>query len=117
MAVGNSLKAKRSETTRVMSYEVAGAKVELTPDVVKKYLVSGNKDRVTTQEIVMFMNLCKYSGLNPWLKEAYCIKYGNEPATMVVGKEAFMKKMLMKDWADAVVLQNIRFCLFCWCRN
>lgn len=92
MAVGNSLKAKRSETTRVMSYEVAGAKVELTPDVVKNYLVSGNKDRVTTQEIVMFMNLCKYSGLNPWLKEAYCIKYGNEPATMVVGKEAFMKK-------------------------
>ena len=93
MAVANSLaKTKRNETNRVMSYEVAGAKVELTPEVVKNYLVSGNKDRVTTQEIVMFMNLCKYSGLNPWLKEAYCIKYGNEPATMVVGKEAFMKK-------------------------
>lgn len=40
----------------------------------------------------MFINLCKYAGLNPWLKEAYCIKYGNEPATMVVGKEAFMKR-------------------------
>ena len=93
MAVANSLaKTKRNEANRVMSYEVAGAKVELTPEVVKNYLVSGNKDRVTTQEIVMFMNLCKYSGLNPWLKEAYCIKYGNEPATMVVGKEAFMKK-------------------------
>lgn len=93
MAVANSLaKTKRNEANRVMSYEVAGAKVELTPEVVRKYLVSGNKERVTTQEIVMFMNLCKYSGLNPWLKEAYCIKYGNEPATMVVGKEAFMKK-------------------------
>lgn len=93
MAVANSLaKTKRNEANRVMSYDVAGAKVELTPEVVRNYLVSGNKERVTMQEIVMFMNLCKYSGLNPWLKEAYCIKYGNEPATMVVGKEAFMKK-------------------------
>ena len=40
----------------------------------------------------MFINLCRYAGLNPWLKEAYCIKYGDEPATMVVGKEAFMKR-------------------------
>ena len=40
----------------------------------------------------MFINLCRYAGLNPWLKEAYCIKYGNEPATMVIGKEAFMKR-------------------------
>ena len=40
----------------------------------------------------MFINLCKYSGLNPWLKEAYCIKYGSEPATMVTGKDAFMKR-------------------------
>lgn len=93
MAVGNSLAAKKkNETKRTMTYEVAGAKVELTPEVVRDYLVSGNKERVTMQEIVMFMNLCKYSGLNPWQKEAYCIKYGNEPATMVVGKEAFMKR-------------------------
>ena len=40
----------------------------------------------------MFINLCRFSGLNPWLKEAYCIKYGSEPATMVVGKEAFQKR-------------------------
>ena len=44
------------------------------------------------QEVAMFINLCKYSGLNPWLKEAYCIKYGNEPATMVTGKDAFTKR-------------------------
>ena len=40
----------------------------------------------------MFINLCKYNGLNPWLREAYCIKYGNSPATMVVGKETFQKR-------------------------
>ena len=68
MAVGNNLVKKKNEAKRIMTYEVAGAKVELTPEAVKNYLVSGNKDRVTMQEIVMFMNLCKYSGLNPWVK-------------------------------------------------
>ena len=92
MAVGNNLVKKKNETKRIMTYEVAGAKVELTPEVVKNYLVSGNKDRVTMQEIVMFMNLCKYSGLNPWMKEAYCIKYGSDPAQVVVGKGAYLRR-------------------------
>ncbi len=70
----------------------SGKTVTLSPNDVKKYLVSGNPENVTMQEIVMFMNLCKFNGLNPWLKEAYCIKYGNSPATMVVGKEAYLKR-------------------------
>lgn len=75
-----------------MTYSVAGEKVELTPNIVRQYLVSGNPESVTMQELVMFMNLCRYNGLNPWLKEAYCIKYGSSPATMVVGKEAYLKR-------------------------
>lgn len=40
----------------------------------------------------MFLQLCKARGLNPFLKEAYLIKYSdNNPATMVVGKEHFTK--------------------------
>lgn len=74
------------------TYEVNGLQVTLTPQIVRNYLVSGDKERVTIQEVAMFINLCKFSGLNPWLKEAYCIKYGSEPATMVVGKEAFQKR-------------------------
>jgi len=93
MAVGNSLAAKSQKSAeQKVEFEVAGEKVVLTPQTVKNYLISGDKDRVSMQEVVMFINLCKYAGLNPWLKEAYCIKYGNEPATMVVGKEAFMKR-------------------------
>ncbi len=83
-----------------MEYMVAGEKVELTPNVVRQYLVSGNPENVTMQELVMFMNLCKYNGLNPWLKEAYCIKYGNQPATMVVGKEAYLKRAEMNPAFD-----------------
>ena len=91
MAVGNSLTAKKQNSDRV-EFEVAGEKITLTPQIVRDYLDSGDKERVSMQEVVMFINLCKYAGLNPWLKEAYCIKYGSEPATMVVGKEAFMKR-------------------------
>lgn len=93
MAVTNSLQAKKSnKDSQLVTFTVNGAQVELTPAIVKDYLVSGNKENVTMQEVVMFINLCKFNGLNPWLKEAYCIKYGSEPATMVVAKEALQKR-------------------------
>lgn len=93
MAVKNSLVSKTAQqAAKPVVFMAAGMEVKLTPAIVKNYLVSGNKDAVTDQELAMFINLCKFSGLNPWLKEAYCIKYGSEPTTMVVGKEAFMKR-------------------------
>lgn len=93
MAVNNSL-AKKSQKNdgQLMTYSAGNHTVSLTPQTVRDYLVSGDKERVTMQEIVMFMNLCKFNNLNPWLREAYCIKYGSEPATLVVGKEAFEKR-------------------------
>ena len=95
MAVKNTLAQRKTqifEGVQTAVYESAGEKVELSPEVVREYMVSGNKEAVTLKEVVMFMNLCKFSGLNPWAKEAYLIKYGNEPATMVVGKEAYLKR-------------------------
>ncbi|MBO5840086.1 MAG: phage recombination protein Bet [Methanobrevibacter sp.] len=95
MAVQNSLKQKKTaiiQNVQTAVYEIEGQKVELSPEVVREYMVSGDKENVTIQEIIMFMNLCKFSGLNPWAKEAYCIKFGKEPATMVIGKEAYIKR-------------------------
>lgn len=93
MAVQNTLAPKKDAKNKNEIVFIAnGSQVTLTPETVKNYLVSGDKDRVTMQEVVMFMNLCKFNGLNPWLKEAYLIKYGSEPATIVAGKEAFMKR-------------------------
>ena len=91
MAVNNSLAPKRDEITAV--FNANGKEVKLTPTMVKKFLVSGDPNAVTFEEVSMFINLCKYNGLNPWLKEAYLIKFGNgNPATMVVGKEAYLKR-------------------------
>ena len=83
---------QQAQQGREIAYTANGETVKLSIATVRNYLVSGQKDRVTDQEIVMFINLCKYSGLNPWLREAYCIKYGNEPATMVTGKGAFERR-------------------------
>ena len=40
----------------------------------------------------MFMQLCQAQGLNPFLREAYLIKYGDEAATIITGKETFTKR-------------------------
>lgn len=92
MAVSNSLAKKPVQKVEVTKYMANGIEITLTPGTVKNYLVSGDKDRVSDQEVAMFINLCRFTGLNPWLHEAYCIKYGNEPATLVVGKDAYFKR-------------------------
>ena len=62
MAVGNNLAAKPQSMENKAEFMVAGEKVVLTPQTVRDYLVSGDKERVSIQEIVMFINLCKYAG-------------------------------------------------------
>ena len=63
----------------------------LTADTVRNYLVSGGGN-VTDQEIVMFLELCKAQKLNPFVKDAYLIKYGNQAAQTVTGKDVFIKR-------------------------
>lgn len=76
----------------VTEYKANGEVVKLSPDTVRRYLVSGSGN-ATEQEIMMFLGLCKYQHLNPFLREAYLIKYGDRnPATMVVGKDVFLKR-------------------------
>jgi phage recombination protein Bet len=65
--------------------------VKLSPAIVKKFLVNG-QGNVTDQEVTMFIALCKYQNLNPFLREAYLVKYGSSPATIVTGKEVFTKR-------------------------
>jgi len=72
-------------------FEVNGNPVKLSADVVKNFLVSGN-GRITDSEAMMFISLCRYQHLNPFLNEAYLVKFGNSPAQQIVSKEAFMKR-------------------------
>lgn len=76
----------------IVKYETDNGEVTLSKDIVKKYLVSGDPSKVTDQEVMMFIQMCRYQGLNPFLREAYLIKFGNAPATMVTGKDTFVKR-------------------------
>ena len=40
------------------------------------------------------MHLCKSRQLNPFTREVYLIKYGSEPATMVVSRDALEKRAI-----------------------
>jgi phage recombination protein Bet len=90
MAVSNSL-VKSQDDRMTVKYDVNGQEIKLSPAIIKKYLVSG-EGKVSDEEVMMFLTLCKYQKLNPFLREAYLIKYGNESATIVTGKEVFTKR-------------------------
>lgn len=76
-----------------IEFRVAGGLVKLNPTIVRKYLVHGKAELVTDTEIVMYMQLCKYQGLNPFLRDCYLIKYSSsDPAAFVVGKDTFTKR-------------------------
>jgi phage recombination protein Bet len=91
MAVTNSLAKKAATDLMAFEYDSNGEKVKLSPATVRNYLVNGGGN-VTDQEVMMYLTLCRYQHLNPFLKEVYLIKYGNSPATIVTGKDLFMKR-------------------------
>ena len=85
--------SKAEQNALTVSYDVLGTHVELDLQFVKSYLVRGNPEKITDQEILFFMNTCKMQKLNPLVAgEVYCIKFGNEPAQMVVGKGAYLRR-------------------------
>ena len=75
----------------VCNYNVAGQDVRLSYQIVRDYLVKGG-GKVSDQDLVQFISICKFNQLNPFLGEAYLVKYGTTPATMVVSKEALLKR-------------------------
>ena len=77
-----------NEITRYKD-SVTGAEVELSVEEIKRTICP----KATDKEAMSFLQLCRHMGLNPWVNDAYLIKYGDDrPATMVVGKDAFTKR-------------------------
>lgn len=81
---------------QLAEFKLDGGQV-LTADTVRNYLVNGGGD-VSDQEVLMFVELCKAKGMNPFERDAYLIKYKSKnsqfdtPATIIVGKDFFIKK-------------------------
>lgn len=112
MAVSNTIKKAEEpkQETAVVEYESNGEMIKISPTTIRKYLVSGNGS-VSDEEIMMFMSLCRYQHLNPFLKEVYLVKYSNSsPASIVTGKDTFTKRARRtKDYAGkkaGIIVQN-----------
>ena len=76
----------------IEKYQAGGAEIALNDDIVKRYLVSGDPSKVTDAEVKMFTELCKAQRLNPFLREAYLVKFGSNPGQIIVGKDVFLKR-------------------------
>ena len=86
------------EELMTIEFEVDGSKVKLSPGIVKEYITDGVE--LSNSEYKMFVELCKVRKLNPFLKEAYAIKFGSKPAQIVVGKEAILKRAILHPQFD-----------------
>lgn len=94
----------------MVKYNTDHGEITLTSKIVRDYLVPSNS-MVTDQEIGMFLKLCEYQKLNPFLREAYLVKYGDFPASIVTGKEVFTKRAMKREdyaglQAGITVLRN-----------
>lgn len=58
----------------------AGEELTISPEVVDAYICQG----LTPTEFNYFFTICKTYELNPFLKDIYAIKFGNQPATFVI---------------------------------
>ena len=76
---------------RRVEFEVNNERVALSRSIVQQFVTKGNTE-ITDEEATNFILLCKYAKLNPFLNEAYLIKFDGTPAQMIVSKEAFLKR-------------------------
>ena len=75
----------------VVRYTIDGNEIALTPSRVQRHFLSSNT-QITLEEFKLFAELCKVNGLNPFLGEAYIIKFGTEAATLVVNYQVFVAR-------------------------
>ena len=76
----------------MVKYEAGGQEIQLSQSDVKNFLVSGDANRVTEKEFRLFLELCRFQKLNPFLRDAYLVKYGDKDANIIVGKDFFIKR-------------------------
>lgn len=85
-----------------VKYKIGDNEIVLSPNIVQNYIV-GTKAKITPVEYKFFVELCKARKLNPFLNEAYLIKYSeSNPAQLVVGKDAILKRAVLNPYYDGM---------------
>ena len=107
MTIGNAMAVSYSDGL--------GNEITLDRNTVTKYITGGAQ--VTDSELMFFMQLCKARHLNPFIKEAYLVKYkskdgADKPASVVVSKDVFTKRADLNPeydgMEDGIIIQDAR---------
>ncbi len=105
-------------------WETPHGLVKLSLDLVRRYFCPD----ATEPEVMHFLAVCKFNRLNPWLKEAWLVKYeSGEAAQIVVAKDYFVRRASehpqyagfkagilvgIKDQAGKLILDRREGCFF-----
>jgi phage recombination protein Bet len=68
----------------------AGVPIELSVNKIRQTL---NVGTATDVEVMNFMELCYFRKLNPFLREAYLVKFKGYPASNIVSKDVFINRL------------------------
>lgn len=77
-----------TQQTAIAFTDDVGANITVTADDVRN-LICPNADQ---KEVALFLQLCKSQRLNPFVKDAYLVKYGSNPAQMITNYQVFNRR-------------------------
>lgn len=87
-ATKQSLAPVKKAEDKPIKFSVGGKDVELSIALTQAYFCP----QASPAEAFVFNSWCAHNGLDPWRREAYLVKYGNNPAQMLTAKDAFTKR-------------------------
>ena len=76
---------------QVVEIQTDQGPVKLTPAIVRRYLAVGDASKFTDQDLTLFMAMCKFHQLNPFIREVWPIKF-QDNLQIVVAKDTFIKR-------------------------
>ena len=77
-----------AQSTAISFVDDHGDQIVLTSDDVRMHICP----KADAKEIAYFMELCRAQRLNPFLNEAYLVKFGSNPAQIMVAHKALVKR-------------------------
>lgn len=80
--------ALATQQTSIAFTDDVGANVTVTADDVRN-LICPSADQ---KEVSLFLQLCKSQRLNPFVKDAYLVKYRDSPAQMITNYQVFNRR-------------------------
>lgn len=91
--------------TKDVEYETTLGTVKLNPAIVRRWCKEASET-----EAFEFIQFCRFMGLNPYLHEAYLVKYGSDPAQVIVDYHWFIRRTAQlegyKGYRSGVIIQR-----------